>query len=82
MLELLCACETRRDAERRGEMYLAVALGGWVFPYDYGTAAWNRERVARPYVWTFCPFCGRLLPLAPFPKQLPPSPADDTDDCA
>lgn len=60
-------------------MYLLVNLGGWVFPHDYATAAWERDRIARPYVWTFCPFCGATLPLRRF---LSPPPHAEEDDCA
>jgi hypothetical protein len=57
-------------------MYLAVNLGGWVYPHNSATAAWTKDRIERPFVWTHCPFCNGALPLRRYPKVAEPSDDD------
>lgn len=69
-------CESRRIAVRSGDMMWnqyasrgrgVAEKGGWLYPVLH-----QGTRAALPFFrWTFCPFCGEVLPEIPAPPTLP-----------
>ena len=59
-------CDQRRLAEMAGEWYYAKRLRGWVMKAN----PMAPPRYERPYVWSWCAYCGESLPGC---EPLPPT---------
>jgi hypothetical protein len=56
-------CESRKQAQRVGEMFFSSRHNGWIYPADERAIPREmRAKALAPFTWSHCPFCNGMLP--------------------